>query len=230
MKHGEKMKRLLAVFLALAMAWSGSMPGSGLSLVQATETDETTVEEESSTNASEDSTAEENSEEEAAEDEDAEPSDESEEESIDELTEEETLEAEAKKVDGELLEAEAAEEEELDEELEDGELEEDEEKSDKVELLVDFNFEDLEDGEDITGAKATEMQEVQSNLMVTEIIFRLQRRMEAAFLQGLMRFQLQQMFISKEQTQTGCILQLMTHQQEVRVIFTTSVPSRMALS
>lgn len=45
MKHGEKMKRLLAVFLALSMAWSGSTPGSGLSLVEAEENSETTVDE-----------------------------------------------------------------------------------------------------------------------------------------------------------------------------------------
>ena len=59
MKHGEKMKRLLAVSLALAMAWLGITPGTGLNLVQATETDETTVEENSSTADSSDSTEEE---------------------------------------------------------------------------------------------------------------------------------------------------------------------------
>ena len=63
MKHGEKMKRLLAVSLALAMAWSGITPGTGLNLVQATETDETTVEENSSTTDSSDSAEEETSEE-----------------------------------------------------------------------------------------------------------------------------------------------------------------------
>lgn len=41
MKHEEKMKRFLAVFLALALAWSGTLSGSGLSLVQATESQET---------------------------------------------------------------------------------------------------------------------------------------------------------------------------------------------
>lgn len=56
MKHGEKMKRLLAVFLALAMAWTGVLPSSGLSFVQATEIPEDHVDASLSTSDSSDST------------------------------------------------------------------------------------------------------------------------------------------------------------------------------
>ena len=145
MKHGEKMKRLLAVSLALAMAWLGIIPGSGLNLVQATETDETTVEEETSTTDSSDSTDEEASDEEKAEvseeDESTDSTDENEEEISEEVSLEDDLESNS-----DLLEAESEETEEEEEE------EEDEEQS--LELLADFNFEDLESGDDVTGAEA----------------------------------------------------------------------------
>lgn len=143
MMQKENFKRLLAVALALSMTWSGGLPGSGLSLVQATEADETGAEE-------------------SANEESQEASEEAQESNslAEELTEESTEEEEGNVEEEEVTEDEEAELEEEDEELKkDKKLLESEEEDDEEELklIADFDFENIKDNEDITGggAKAT---------------------------------------------------------------------------
>ncbi len=131
MKHGEKMKRLLAVMLALVLAWSGVLPGSGLSLVQATEaeestttndtTDEETVESDSSETESEDVVSEnEETTEEAETSEESETSEETESSEETETTEESEVTETAEESDETETTEEDSEETEEDESVVDG--------------------------------------------------------------------------------------------------------------
>ena len=149
MKHDKKLKRTTALLLALALAWSGSVPDAGLSLVRATEATDAAVDDVDSTEeTSEDATVDEESE---TDDE----ATENQKEPTDEATEENN-------VDEDVDDAEEAEEaeDELDEELEEDELKEEkllkseEEEKTELKLIADFDFEDLDEGETMTGASA----------------------------------------------------------------------------
>ncbi len=140
MKHGEKMKRLLAVFLALSMAWSGSTPGSGLSLVEAEENSETTVDESTEATPADSSEEDEQQEEQTQTDEKTEAEEEKNESEVEEeetkteadLEDEETEEeaSDKKASDKKASNKKASDEKALDEE-ESEEAEEDEEDEDE---------------------------------------------------------------------------------------------------
>ncbi|WP_458459853.1 LamG-like jellyroll fold domain-containing protein, partial [Pseudobutyrivibrio sp.] len=161
MMQKENFKRLLATALALSMAWSGFTPGSGLSLVQATEAGETKQEESSEEKSQEESKASKEETSQPSEDAKEVPaSDSSAEDVADESTDDnesqKDVDEEAKEDENaELDEKELLEEEKL---LKEKEEEEDkEEDEDKLKLIADFDFENLEDNAAITGggAKAT---------------------------------------------------------------------------
>ena len=160
MMQKENFKRLLATALALSMAWSGVMPGSGLSLVQATEAEETKAEESSNEESQQASDEEKKL---PSEDEEVQESGSSEEAgkaADDEKTEaadEKTAEDEEVNPDNEELLKEKKlieEKEEQDKEEQDKEEEDEEEE---LKLIADFDFENLQDDADIVGggAKAT---------------------------------------------------------------------------
>ena len=145
MMQKENFKRLLAAALAISMTWSGGLPGSGLSLVQATEAGEMDVEE--STEEASDEETSPSSEEEVSE---------SEETSEDEKskTEDPEKEKSGTEENEEEVDVEDLDEEEL---LKEKKLLEEKEEEEELKLIANFDFENLSDNDDITGggAKAT---------------------------------------------------------------------------
>ncbi|MBQ8490245.1 MAG: LamG domain-containing protein, partial [Pseudobutyrivibrio sp.] len=158
MMQKENFKRLLATALALSMAWSGFTPGSGLSLVQATEAGETKQEESSEEKSQEESKASEEETSQSSEDAKEVPdSDSSAEDVADESTDDNESQKDVDEEAEEDEDAELDEKELLEEEKLLKEKEDEEEDEDKLKLIADFDFENLEDNATITGggAKAT---------------------------------------------------------------------------
>jgi hypothetical protein len=146
MKHEKKLKRATALLLALALAWSGSIPDSGLSLVRATEATDAAVDDADSTDeTTADATVDEESEstDEATEDQKEPADEETEENNVNEDVEDSEEQSEDELLSEELL----------DEEILKDEEEEEKEKT-ELKLIADFDFEGLSAGETMTGAAA----------------------------------------------------------------------------